>query len=70
MTNRAERRSLHRDPSPGELGEYRGKWIAVIRGRIVASGDRAIEVLRAVDKDHPNDRPMVYRVPAGEVMLL
>jgi hypothetical protein len=59
-----------RDPSPEVLGEYRGKWVAVLRGVVVASGVRAIEVLRIVDKEHPNEKPVVYRVPSGEVMLL
>jgi Family of unknown function (DUF5678) len=59
-----------RDPSPEVLGEYRGKWVAVLRGVVVASGARAIEVLRTVDRDHPNEKPVVYRVPSGEVMLL
>jgi len=58
------------DPTPEILGEYRGKWVAVLHGVVVASGGRAIEVLRAMDRDHPNEKPQIYRVPSGEVMLL
>jgi hypothetical protein len=58
------------DPNPETLGEYRGKWVAVLHGVVVASATHAIEVLRAMDRDHPGEKPQVYRVPSGEVMLL
>ena len=70
MREASESHHGHADPSPAVLGEYRGKWIAVLRGNVVASAGRAIEVLRVVDRDFPGERPVVYRVPAGEVMLL
>jgi hypothetical protein len=70
MTGRAHDRRHGQDPTPETLGKYRGKWVAVVRGAVVASDDRAIEVLRAMDRDHPDDKPVVYRVPSGEVMLL
>ncbi len=62
--------TLGADPSPEVLGEFRGQWVAVLGGKVIASGTRALEVLRAVDRDHRNSHPVVYRVPAGEVMLL
>lgn len=70
MKAHVERMRPQADPSPEALGEYRGKWIAVLHGAIVASGDRALEVLRRMDEEHPGEKPVVYRVPAGEVMLL
>jgi Family of unknown function (DUF5678) len=70
MKGHVERVRPHADPTAAALGQYRGKWIAVLHGSIVASGDRALEVLRRMDKEHPGEKPVVYRVPAGEVMLL
>jgi len=70
MSPKSGQSSSHRDPSPEVLGEYRGQWVAVLGGKVIASGARALEVLRAVDRDHPDSRPVVFRVPAGEVMLL
>ena len=58
------------DPSPLTLGKFRGKWVAVLHGAVIASGDRAIEVLRRVDLEFPTEKPSVYRVPSDEVMLL
>lgn len=58
------------DPSPVTLGKFRGKWVAVLHGAVVASGDRAIEVLRRIDMEFPTEKPSVYRVPSDEVMLL
>lgn len=60
----------HEDPSPIALGKFRGKWVAVLHGSVVASGNRAIEVLRQVDQEFPTEKPVVYRVPSDEVMLL
>lgn len=70
MTEKSARRASREDPSPAVLGEYRGKWVAVLHGSIVASANRALDVLQQVEREYPNDRPSVYRVPAGEVMLL
>jgi hypothetical protein len=70
MKGHVERMRPHADPSAEALGEFRGKWVAVLHGAIVASGDRALEVLRRMDEEHPGEKPVVYRVPAGEVMLL
>jgi hypothetical protein len=70
MSSKAQPRVAPSDPPAAVLGEYRGQWVAVLGGKVVASGARALEVLREVDRDHPDTRPVVYRVPAGEVMLL
>lgn len=70
MSAKSVHRMPHGDPSPEVLGEYRGQRVAVLGGKVVASGARALEVLRKVDRDHPDSHPVVYRVPAGEVMLL
>lgn len=70
MKGHTPSRPTGREPSPEVLGQFRGKWVAVLHGAVVASGTRAIEVLRTVDREHPDEKPVVYRVPAGEVMLL
>jgi hypothetical protein len=70
MAQRSVRRPFHADPSAEVLGAYRGKWVAVSHGKVIESGERALDVLRALDMNHPHLQPQVYRVPAGEVMLL
>ncbi len=46
-----------------ELDEqYRGRWVGIEDGRVVASGDSVIEVLdRARERGFPD--PLVHRVP-------
>lgn len=50
--------SEHRD----ELEQYSGKWIAVWKDRVIASGDSVSEVMeKAVPKTE--DLPLVIKVP-------
>jgi len=58
------------DPSPEELGNLRGSWIAVVGKKIVASGTDPEQVLDAAEKVSHGRQPMIYRVPTGEVMIL
>jgi len=46
-----------------ELEQYRGRYVAIEDGHVVASGDSVIEVLeRARERSFPD--PLVHRVPA------
>jgi hypothetical protein len=45
-----------------ELDLYRGLWVAIENGHVVASGDSVIEVLeRARERSFPD--PLIFRVP-------
>ena len=48
-----------------ELQRYKGKWVAVDRasGKVVASGESAIEVKQAAEKVNVTD-PLIFRVTA------
>jgi hypothetical protein len=71
MQAAVERRFEIEDPSPQELGELRGEWIAVLGKKILAHGSNPEQVLDEAEKLAPPGRhPMIYRVPTGEVMLL
>ncbi|NPA75080.1 MAG: succinyl-CoA synthetase subunit alpha, partial [Euryarchaeota archaeon] len=37
-----------------DLSEYAGKWIAIVDGKVVASGDRADEVIDKARKEYPD----------------
>jgi hypothetical protein len=48
---------------PNELKIYRGLWIALVRGRVVASGSRAQETLLHCRAMRLKDEPVLRFVP-------
>ncbi len=55
---------------PKELEAFRGKHIALIGKKIVASGDNAIDVLEKAKKDFPKDNPVLAFVQREETLIL
>lgn len=52
------------------LGDYVGKWIAIVGDKVVSSGYDGREVFREAKRKHPNKEPLIMKVPADRVMLL
>jgi len=52
------------------LGEYIGRWIAIVGDEIVAVGDKGSEVFRISKDKYPDETPMIMKVPEDKVMLL
>lgn len=46
-----------------QLENYLGRWVAVYEGRVVASGNSAMEAVEAALKEGVTD-PLVFRVSA------
>ena len=53
-----------------ELGNYIGKWIAVIDNKIVAQGESGKDVFNSAKKANPKRIPFMMKVPAETVMVL
>ncbi len=53
-----------------DLSEYAGKWIAIVDGKVVASGDRADEVYRKAKEKYPDKIIAIDKVPTDEVLVL
>ena len=53
-----------------ELSNFRGKHIAIIKNKIVASGSNAISVLEKARREHPNEKPVLAFVPKEETLVL
>ena len=53
-----------------DLSEYAGKWIAIVDGKVVASGDRADEVYRMVKEKYPDKIIAIDRVPEKNLLIL
>ena len=51
-----------------DIKKYGGKQVAIVKGKIVASGSTSTEVLQAAKKNQPNTRwqdILLVSVPAG-----
>ncbi len=53
-----------------DLSEYAGKWIAIVDGKVVASGDRADEVYERAKGLYPNKIIAIDKVPENNLMVL
>ena len=55
---------------PKELEDFRGKHIAMIGRKVVASGDSAKEVFEKARKDYPEKMPVLAFIPRKEALVL
>ncbi len=53
-----------------DLSEYAGKWIAIVDGKVVASGDRADTVYDEAKKKYPDKEVMLAKVPTADTLIL
>ncbi len=52
------------------LGDYLGKWIAIVEDKVIASGDDGKRVFEEAKAKYPKGEPLILKVPADTVMLL
>ncbi len=55
---------------PKELEKFRGKHIALIGKKVVASGNNAIKVLQTAREKFPTKNPVLAFVPKEETLIL
>lgn len=53
-----------------DLGDYVGKWIAIVGDKVIAVGPNAKNVFKQAKKGHPTKEPLILKVPKDKVMLL
>ena len=53
-----------------EVERYRGKHIAIVGNKVVASGDSAFSVWKTAKKKYPDKRPVLAFVPKKEALIL
>ena len=53
-----------------DLSEYPGKWIAIVDGKVVASGDRADVVVREAEEKYPDKEITLAKVPTDDTLVL
>jgi hypothetical protein len=57
----------HTKPDWNTLAPYAGRWVAVVRGRVVGVGWTKKEARRAGKRSRPKEESQVMFVPAVEV---
>jgi len=53
-----------------ELGQYAGRWVAVVGEEIVAVGDSGVEVFEKAKEKYPDREPLIMKVVSETVILL
>jgi hypothetical protein len=53
-----------------DFSKYRGRYVAIVQRKIVASGDNAEKVWFEAKKKYPRARPEILKVPKGETLVL
>lgn len=53
-----------------DLSKYRGRYVAMVKGRVVASGENAQTVWNKARKRRPGETPTLAKVPKGETLVL
>jgi hypothetical protein len=56
----------HTEPDWNALAPYAGRWVAVVRGRVVGVGWTEKEARQAAKRSRPKEEPQVMFVPAVE----
>jgi hypothetical protein len=52
------------------LGDYLGKWIAIVGDEVIASGTDGKVVFKEAKTKFPNEEPLILKVPSDRIMLL
>ena len=53
-----------------EMEQFRGKHVAIIGRKVVASGDSAKEVFEKARKEYPEKMPVLAFIPRREALVL
>ncbi len=53
-----------------DTSRFAGKWIAIARKKVVASGNDARDVYEKAKKEHPNEKLSLAKVPTEDTLIL
>ena len=56
--------------SLSSLGKYANKWVAIVDGEVVASGNDGEAVFLEANKKYPDRKIKLMKVPSNPAMLL
>jgi len=52
-----------------DLSKYKGKYVAIVDDKVVASGDNAKEVWEEAKKKFPNKNPLLAKIPREDTLI-
>ena len=52
-----------------DFSKYKGRYVAVVGKRVVASGTNAKQVWLEAKRKNPTARPELHKVPKGETLI-
>jgi glutathione peroxidase-family protein len=53
-----------------ELRKYAGQYVAVINGKVVASGKNLYKKIEELEKKHPDKKILVTYIPTEDLLIL
>lgn len=53
-----------------EMRKYAGRYVAVMYGKVVASGKNLYKKVRKLEKKHPNKKIVVTYIPREDLLVL
>lgn len=53
-----------------DFSKYKGRYVAIVRRKIVASGHDAVQVWLEAKKKYPRAQPELLKVSKGETLVL
>lgn len=56
--------------SQEEMRKYRGQYVAVMDGKVVASGKNLYKKIEELEKEYPNKKIVVTYVPTEDLLIL
>lgn len=53
-----------------DLHQYTGKWVAIIKKKIVGSGDNLGKLMNELQNKYPDEEPFIARAPTEKALIL
>jgi len=53
-----------------EMRKYAGQYVAVMDGKVVASGKNLYQKIEELEKKHPNKKILVTYIPTEDLLIL
>ena len=53
-----------------EMRKYAGRYVAIMDGKVVASGKNLYQKIEEIERKHPNKKILVTYVPTEDLLIL
>jgi hypothetical protein len=56
--------------SPSEMQKYAGQYVAIMDGKVMASGKNLYKKVKELERKHPNRKIVVTYIPKEDLLIL